>query len=91
MNGVLIVTAIAFLISILLVLLDTFLKKEDSRVKELQMHLPGYNCGACGFGSCEGMAKAILENPNNFQLCKPMKKDKKEEFERYLKEHGLLK
>lgn len=91
MNGVLIVTGIAFCLSILLVLLDFFITKEDHNVKEIQTHLPGYNCGSCGFGTCEGMAKAILENPSSFELCKPMKKEKKEEFEKYLKEKGLLK
>lgn len=91
MNGIIIMTLIAFVLSICLVFLDAFLKKEDDKLEEIKSHLPGYNCGACGFGSCEGMAKAITEKGENYLLCRPMKQDKKEEFERYLKENGLLK
>ena len=27
----------------------------DTSPKEIEKYLPGYNCGACGFGSCEGI------------------------------------
>ena len=89
MKGVLIVTGIAFLLSILLVILDAILNKKETLEEDILKHLPGYNCGACGFGSCSGMAKAILENPDHYQLCKPMRASMKEEFQAYLKEKGL--
>ena len=91
MNGIIIMTLIAFVLSICLVFLDAFLKKEDDKLEDIKSHLPGYNCGACGFGSCEGMAKAITENGESYLLCRPMKQDKKEELERYLKANELLK
>lgn len=91
MNGIIIMTFTAFVLSIFLVLIDSFLKKEDDKIEEIKSHLPGYNCGACGFGSCEGMAKSITENGTNYLLCRPMKQQKKEEFEHYLKSNGLLK
>ena len=91
MNGILVTTITALLLSIFLVTLDSFLKKEDNKIEEIKNQLPGYNCGSCGFGSCEGMAKAITENGMNYLACKPMKAEKKKEFELYLKSQGLLK
>ena len=53
MLGIIIFTITGLIVSIPLVLLDNKLKKEDNKIDD---YLPGYNCGACGFGSCEGMA-----------------------------------
>lgn len=33
----------------------------DNRMEEIEFILPSYNCGACGYVSCDAMAKAILE------------------------------
>jgi len=46
--------------------------------------LPGYNCGACGFGSCDGMAKAMLENVDNYKKCKPLRGELLKEMETYI-------
>ena len=56
MIGVIILTIIAFIFSIILVLIDS--KKENNYIN----YLPGINCGGCGYGSCEGMCKAIEED-----------------------------
>lgn len=48
--------------------------------------LPGYNCGACGYGSCAGLAKAMEEDPENYIKCKPLKKEEKELIKNILKE-----
>ena len=38
---------------------------------EIEFILPRYNCGACGFVSCEEMAKAILDGKvDNAKACK---------------------
>lgn len=91
MIAVVVLTGIAFLFGMVLVFLDAYLKKEDPKVAEIKNHLPGYNCGSCGYGSCEGMAKAILENAYSFQKCKPMKEEAKIEMEQFLKEKEIIK
>lgn len=33
----------------------------DERVNQVMEILPGANCGACGYGSCEGLAEAVVK------------------------------
>ena len=82
MIGILIITILAFIIGVLLVTLD---KKEDSKKEEYLKRLPGFNCGACGFGSCEGMAEAMCKAIENYKKCKPLRGEKLKEMEEYLK------
>ena len=72
MLGIIIFTITGLIISIPLVLLDNKLKKEDNKIEE---YLPGYNCGTCGFGSCEGMKQKILEDYKNYKKCKFIKNE----------------
>ena len=82
MIGILIITVLAFIIGVLLTTLD---KKEDSKKEEYLKRLPGFNCGACGFGSCEGMAEAMCKSIENYKKCKPLRGEKLKEMEEYLK------
>ena len=82
MIGILIITILAFIISVLLVTLD---KKEDSKKEEYLKRLPGFNCGACGFGSCEGMAEAMCKRIDDYKKCKPLRGEKLKEMEEYIK------
>ena len=50
------------------------MKKKDKGIKELLKQLPGYNCGGCGYGSCEGLAIASLEHPENIKKCVNLKR-----------------
>lgn len=84
MIGVLYFTLITFVLSILIVVLNNYLFKQDSKEDELEKMLPGYNCGACGFGSCMGMAKEIMKNKNSISKCKLVKN--KEEIFKFLGE-----
>lgn len=70
MIGIIIFTITGLILGLILVLLDNKFKDED---KEILKHLPGYNCGVCGFGSCEGMKEKILENKENYKKCKLIK------------------
>lgn len=72
MIGVIIFTLTALILGTLLVLTDNHFKNED----KIEEYLPGYNCGACGFGSCAGMKEAILENKENYKKCKFIKDSK---------------
>ena len=67
MIGIIIFTITALILGTILVLTDNHFKKEDDKIEE---YLPGYNCGACGFGSCAGMKEAILKDKNNYKKCK---------------------
>lgn len=84
MIGIIILTVLALIISVILVLLEDKLNKQFDTIRKL---LPGYNCGACGYGSCDGMAKAILEDKEAYKKCKPLHGENKEELEKYLQSH----
>ena len=56
MIGILILTMTSLILGTILVLTDLFINKKDNKTEEILKHLPGYNCGACGYGSCSGMA-----------------------------------
>lgn len=82
MVGILIVTLLAFFLSLIIVILDSKLQmKKEGKFLEL---LPGYNCGACGFGSCSGMAKKMCEDINAYKKCKPLKGENLEKMEKYI-------
>ena len=80
MIGILIITIFALIISIILV---TF-NKQENKAEEYLKRLPGFNCGGCGYGSCEGMAEAMCKSIENYKKCKPLKGEKLEEMEEYL-------
>ncbi len=84
MIGVISFTLIAFIFAILIVLLNGYLFSDDEKLSKLEEMLPGYNCGSCGFGSCKGMAKAILKDKEAVYKCRPLRD--KEEILKYLGE-----
>ena len=60
--------------------------EEDNRVEEIEFILPSYNCGACGYVSCEEMAKAILEGEvTSAKACKVISESNAEELRKYCK------
>ena len=83
MIGIIILTVVALIISVILVLLEDKLNKQDKQFDTIRKLLPGYNCGACGYG----MAKAILEDKEAYKKCKPLRGENKEELEKYLQSH----
>ncbi len=85
MIGILILTMTSLILGTILVLTDLFINKKDNKTEEILKHLPGYNCGACGYGSCSGMAKKILEDIENYKKCRPLRGDKLKEMEEYIK------
>lgn len=85
MIGIVILTSVALLLGIMLVLTDLFINKKDTKEEEILNRLPGYNCGACGYGSCSGMAKKILEDIECYKKCRPLRGEKLKEMEEYIK------
>lgn len=86
MIAVLIMTVTAFILGLVLVLTDLFINKKDKNEEEYLKRLPGYNCGACGYGSCSGMAKAMIQNIEAYKKCRPLRGEKLKNMEEYLKE-----
>lgn len=39
---------------------------------EIKSLLAGFNCGACGYGDCNGLAKAILNKKASPEECLPI-------------------
>ena len=73
MIGVIYFTLITLILSIAIVLLNHYLFNTKSKVDEIEKALPGYNCGACGYGSCSGMSEALLKDKNAINKCKLLK------------------
>jgi Na+-translocating ferredoxin:NAD+ oxidoreductase RNF subunit RnfB len=42
---------------------------ESKKIDRIIKLLPGRNCGACGFGSCRGLARAVSDNPEAVYNC----------------------
>lgn len=76
MIGIIIITVMSIILGIVLVLVDS--------ENDILTHLPGINCGSCGFGSCKGMAEAIKKDKNNYLKCRPLRGEKKKELEKIL-------
>lgn len=57
----------------------------DEREEKVTSLLPGYNCGACGFAGCSGLAHGLVSKEVSNFACKICKEDKKQEIIDYLK------
>ncbi|MDD2435385.1 MAG: (Fe-S)-binding protein [Bacilli bacterium] len=84
MIGIFILTALAFVLSFVLVVVDARLNKVDGRLREIESLLPGYNCGSCGFSWCRAMSEEILKNKDIYIKCRPLRGKAKKEMEDYL-------
>lgn len=84
MIGIIILTVTALVLSIILVFIDDKLNRKNRKQEKIRELLPGYNCGACGFGSCEGMCNAIMADLDNYKKCKPLKGDSLKLMEEYI-------
>ena len=68
----LVVAAVGLIAGVLLALLSHFFGvEEDQNVKACRSCLPGINCGACGFKSCDDYALALAERRAKPNLCVP--------------------
>ncbi len=85
MIAILIVTLTALLLSFLIVFISEKYKSEDES-KKIEKLLPGYNCGVCGYGTCQGLAQEMIQQPNLYQKCKPLRGEALTKMEAYLKE-----
>ncbi len=69
---IVIFAVIGLLAGILLTVASKVFEVEtDPRTDEVNEALPQVNCGACGYSGCADYAKAIVENGEKVNLCKP--------------------
>jgi Na+-translocating ferredoxin:NAD+ oxidoreductase subunit B len=78
---ILVSSAIALLLGILIVLVNTILPKEKQkpeRVEKILKIIPQRDCGACGYPGCQRYAEALAENPEIIlkHQCPFMMRDK---------------
>jgi Na+-translocating ferredoxin:NAD+ oxidoreductase RNF subunit RnfB len=86
MPGIVIITTIAFILSIFISIVNYFINTKDTHIKKVEELLPGYNCNACGFGTCYGMAEKALNNKDNIVKCRFLKEDQIKEIKDYIKQ-----
>lgn len=60
----------------------------DTRIQDVTSLLPGYNCGACGYPGCAGLAEALVNKETDDFACKVCDAKKKEEILNCLKDNG---
>lgn len=82
MIGIIIITVVALIMSLILVFASSKVDTKESKIREM---LPGYNCGGCGYGSCDGMAKVLADGTGDIDKCRPMKPEAKEALKEYIK------
>ncbi len=67
-----IVGAIGAVIGLILAIASKIFHVEvDPRYDLIVENLPGFNCGACGYAGCSGMAEGILAGEANVRNCAP--------------------
>jgi Na+-translocating ferredoxin:NAD+ oxidoreductase subunit B len=49
---------------------EKFKVEVDPKIKEILSLLPGVNCGACGYPSCEAFAQALVSGKAKHNGCK---------------------
>lgn len=90
MIGILIMTVSAFVLGIILAIVEYKFGNEIDLEKEYEKLLPNYNCGVCGYNTCKGMSAAMMEDPINYKKCKPLRGEKLKEMEAYLRKNKLI-
>jgi electron transport complex protein RnfB len=64
-----------------------FAVEVDDRLAQLIEMLPGYNCGACGYPGCAGMAEGLSKGEVEVASCKPAKEEVRDKIRQFLKEN----
>ncbi|MDR3215097.1 MAG: electron transporter RnfB [Bacilli bacterium] len=87
MGAVVSLAILGVILGLVLGFADKFLKVEvDERVATISSLLPQFNCGACGYPGCNGLAEAIVDQTGKVSDCKPIKPEGKETIYQYIEE-----
>jgi electron transport complex protein RnfB len=73
LNASIMMLVLGAALGLLLAIAGKFLYVEvDTRVEQITAMLPGYNCGACGYAGCAGLAEALVNGEAKSPTqCKP--------------------
>lgn len=82
----LIIGAIGAILGLILAIAaNVFAIVEDPRYAQVMQLLPGYNCGACGYPGCQGLANALVDQEtNDVRRCKPSNQQQRDSIVDYL-------
>ena len=57
----------------------------DERVRKVLDILPRFNCGSCGCGSCEALARRVAADPSEIERCVNLEPSAKADYIRSAK------
>ncbi|MGN1208125.1 MAG: (Fe-S)-binding protein [Christensenellales bacterium] len=55
--------------------MENLMKKDAEMISNVKSLLAGFNCGACGYGDCAGLAKAIVCKKATADECLPIEEE----------------
>ena len=89
-SAVVVIGVLGLVIGVLLAISSVvFAVKVDARVQEVYEALPHFNCGACGYPGCQGMAEGLINSEVPISNCKPSKPEKRVVIHQILDSHGI--
>lgn len=88
MSAIIVLTLTSLVLGIIIVIIESLFNRVSKHKQKIMSYLPGYNCGACGFAGCSGMADAMIKNINAYKKCKPLRGDSLVAMEEFVKEEG---
>lgn len=89
-TAVLVIGSIGLIIGVLLAVASIIFEvKVDERVQEVYEALPHFNCGACGYPGCQGMAQGLIKSEVPISNCKPSKPDAREKIHKILDSYNI--
>ena len=62
----------------------------DERISEIRDHLPGANCGGCGFAGCDAFAKSVAEGEAKYNGCPVSSPEQREAIAKILGVENVL-
>jgi len=72
LSAILVISIMGLILGFGLSVADHKLKVEkDEKLQEMEKHMPGANCGGCGFAGCSAYAEAVCKGEAEIGLCSP--------------------
>lgn len=89
--GIFTLCGVGFLLGLILSFVAKLFRVEiDPRIEEITNHLPGANCGSCGYPGCAGYGEALVQKDVPIDLCSPGGKTVIDYLETVLEKKGNI-